>query len=153
MKGENYKMCKKTSKKGVQYSLTQGEGVLYNKRPTNGITKATLYDTTYDVVDIIDRSGVPVMVMDTSKYELQPLYSATTSCLTGEPFNAEKGKDIAKRKVLRRYNADKVAKIDMAIADLQVVIARLERQKKIATERMARDEQYLVDEHEGKSND
>ena len=128
-------MCKKTSKKGVQYSLTQGEGVLYNKRPTNGITKATLYDTTYDVVDIIDRSGVPVMVMDTSKYE---------------PFDAEKGKDIAKRKVLRRYNADKVAKIDMAIADLQTVIARLERQKKIATERMARDEQYLVDEHAGK---
>lgn len=143
-------MCKKTSKKGVQYSLTQGEGVLYNKRPTNGITKATLYDTTYDVVDIIDRSGVPVMVMDTSKYELQPMYSATTSCLAGEPFDAEKGKDIAKRKVLRRYNADKVAKIDMAIADLQTVIARLERQKKIATERMARDEQYLVDEHAGK---
>ena len=143
-------MCKKTSKKGVQYSLTQGEGVLYNKRPTNGITKATLYDTTYDVVDIIDRSGVPVMVMDTSKYELQPMYSATTSCLANEPFDAEKGKDIAKRKVLRRYNADKVAKIDMAIADLQTVIARLERQKKIATERMARDEQYLVDEHAGK---
>lgn len=145
-------MCKKASKKGVQYSVTmptEENKVLYNKRPTNGITKATLYDTSYDVVDIIDRSGVPVMVMDTSRYELQAQYSATTSCLATEPFDAEKGKDIAKRKVLRRYNSDKVAKIDLAIADFKAVIERLERQKKIATERMARDEAYLADEHAG----
>ena len=145
-------MCKKVSKKGVQYSVTmptEENKVLYNKRPTNGITKATLYDTTYDVVDIIDRSSVPLMVCDTSKYELQNQYSATTSCLPNETFDAEKGKDMAKRKVLRRYNSDKVAKIDMAIADLKVVIDRLERQKKIATERMARDEQYLDNERDG----
>ena len=144
-------MCKK-SKKGVQYSVTMPtveNKVLYNKRPTNGITKATLCDTAYDVVDIIDRSKVPVMVSDTSRYELQDHYSATTSCLATDAFDAEKGKDMAKRKVLRRYNADKIAKIDLAIEDLKVVIERLERQKKIATERMARDEQYMVDEHNG----
>jgi hypothetical protein len=141
-------MCK--IKKGVQYSLTQGEKVRYNGAPTNGITKAVLYDTTYDVVDIIDRSRVPVMVSDTSRYELKSQYSATTSCLANEEFDAEKGKDIAKRKVLRRYNADKIAKIDLAIADLQAVIERLERQKKIATERIARDENYLEDERDGK---
>ena len=140
------------NKKGVQYSVTmptEENKVLYNKRPTNGITKATLYDTTYDVVDIIDRSGVPVMVADTTRYELQPQYSATTSCLATETFDAEKGKDMAKRKLLHRYNSDKVAKIDMAIADLQAVIARLERQKKIATERMARDEAFMEKEHAG----
>lgn len=143
-------MCK--IKKGVQYSLTQGEKVRYNGAPTNGITKAVLYDTTYDVVDIIDRSRVPVMVSDTSRYELKNQYSATTSCLANEEFDAEKGKDIAKRKVLRRYNADKIAKIDLAIADLQAVIERLERQKKIATERIARDENYLEDERDGKTD-
>jgi hypothetical protein len=87
------------------------------------------------------------MVMDTSRYELRDQYSATTSCLESDEFDAEKGKDMAKRKVLRRYNSDKIAKIDLAIADLQVVIARLERQKKIASERVARDEQYLTEEH------
>jgi hypothetical protein len=143
-------MCKKTSKKGVQYSLTQGEGVLYNKRPTNGITKATLYETTYDVVDIIERSKVPFMVANTTKYELQHQYSATTSCLANEEYNEEKGKDMAKRKVLKRYNSDKIAKIDLAIADLKVIIARLERQRKIASERVARDEAFLDEEHSEK---
>ena len=143
----------KNSKRGVQYSVTMpedGKKVLYNKRPTNGITKAMLHDTAYDVVDIIDRSRVPIMVSDTSRYELQDHYSATTSCLATDEFDAEKGKDMAKRKVLRRYNSDKIAKIDLAIADLQAVIARLERQKKIASERIARDEAFLMEEHDGK---
>ena len=143
----------KNSKRGVQYSVTmpeEGKKVLYNKRPTNGITKAMLHDTAYDVVDIIDRSRVPIMVSDTSRYELQDHYSATTSCLATDAFDAEKGKDMAKRKVLRRYNSDKIAKIDLAIADLQAVIARLERQKKIASERVARDEAFLMEEHDGK---
>ena len=142
------------SKKGVQYSVTipeEGKKVLYNKRPTNGITKAILHDTAYDVVDIIDRSGVPLMVSDTSKYELQSHYSATTSCLETDEFDAEKGKDMAKRKVLRRYNSDKIAKIDLALADLEVVRERLLRQRKIATERIARDEAYLAEEHAGKT--
>ena len=140
-------------KRGVQYSVTrpeEGKKVLYNGVPTNGITKATLYETTYDVVDIIERSKVPFMVADTTKYELQQQYSATTSCLEGEEFNAEKGEDIAKRKVLKRYNSDKIAKIDLAIADLQAIIARLERQRKIASERVARDEAFLEEEHSGK---
>jgi hypothetical protein len=102
------------------------------------------------VVDIIERSRVPLMVADTSKYELQQQYSATTSCLESEEFDAEKGQDMAKRKVLRRYNSDKIAKIDLAIADLEVVIERLKRQRKIASERIARDETYLAEEHSGK---
>jgi hypothetical protein len=129
----------------------EGKKVLYNGVPTNGITKATLYDTTYDVVDIIDRSRVPLMVADTSRYELQQQYSATTSCLANEEFDSEKGKDMAKRKVLRRYNSDKIAKIDLAIADMEVVIERLKRQRKIAAERVARDDAYLADEHAGKT--
>ena len=141
-------------KKGVQYSVTMPEKdkkVLYNGRPTNGITKAMLHDTAYDVVDIIDRSRVPLMVADTSKYELLEHYSATTSCLEGEEFDSEKGQDMAKRKVLKRYNSDKIAKIDLAIADLKIVIERLERQKKIASERIARDEAFLAEEHAGKA--
>lgn len=139
-------MCKQ--KKGVQYSVTKGENVLYTKAkiPSNGITKATLYDTKNDVVDIINRSKVPIQVVDPKKYELQERYTATTSCLADDKFDAEKGKDVAKRKVLRRYNTDKVAKIDVAIADLKIVIARLEKQKKIATERMARDAEFLAEE-------
>jgi uncharacterized protein (DUF2344 family) len=143
-----------STKRGVQYSVTrpeEGKKVLYNGAPTNGITKATLYDTTYDVVDIIDRARVPLMVADTSRYELMQQYSATTSCLANDEYDEEKGKDMAKRKVLRRYNSDKIAKIDLAIADLQAVIERLERQKKIATERVARDEAYLAEEHAGKA--
>ena len=142
----------KNKKRGVQYSVTMPNDekkVLYNDRPTKGITKATLYETTYDVVDIIERSRVPIMVADTTKYELQSQYSATTSCLENEEFDAEKGMDMAKRKVLRRYNSDKIAKIDLAIADLKVVIERLERQKKIASERVARDDEYLAKENSG----
>lgn len=148
-------MCKKNSKKGVQYSFTMPENdkvVLYNKQPTNGITKATLSNTQFDVVDIIDRSKVPVMVCDTSRYELKPMYSATTSCLATEKFDKEKGMDVSKRKVLMRYNSDKIAKIDMAIADMEIVLERLKKQRKIASERISRDEAYLVDEHAGKFN-
>ena len=141
-------------KKGVQYAITRPEEdkkVLYNGVATNGITKATLHDTAFDVVDIIERSRVPFMVADTSKYELQHQYSATTSCLASEEYNEEKGKDMAKRKVLKRYNTDKIAKIDMAIADLEVIIERLKRQRKIASERVARDEAFLANEHAGKT--
>lgn len=143
-------MCKKVSKKGVQYSVTAGDKVYYNGKLTNGVTKATLNDTAFDVVDIIDRSGVPVMVMDTDRYMLKDRYVAVTKCMTTDAFDEARGKDIAKRKVLHRYNEDKVDKIDAAIADLNVVIERLERQKRIAMERMARDEKFLKDEREGK---
>lgn len=142
-------MANISKKKGVQYSLTQGEGILYNKRPTNGITKATLHNTAYDVVDIIERTGVPIGVLDTTRYELHPMYSATTSCLATEEFDAEKGKDIAKRKVLTRYNGDKIDKIDLAIEDLEAIIKRLKRQKKIAEERRERDKKYLKKERKG----
>ena len=111
-------------KKGVQYAVTRPEEdkkVLYNGVPTNGITKATLHNTAFDVVDIIERSRVPLMVADTSKYELKPQYSATTSCLVDEKFDEEKGMDMAKRKVLKRYNTDKIAAIDVALADLEIV--------------------------------
>ena len=141
-------------KKGVQYAVTRPEEdkkVLYNGVPTNGITKATLHNTAFDVVDIIERSRVPLMVADTSKYELKPQYSATTSCLVDEKFDEEKGMDMAKRKVLKRYNTDKIAAIDVALADLEIVRERLLRQRKIASERVARDEAYLADEHAGKN--
>lgn len=155
MKGVFFIMANK--KKGVQYSVTmptdskEGKPVLYNGKPTNGITKAMLHNTRYDVVDIINRSRVPLMVSDTSRYELNDHYSATTSCLATEEFDAEKGKDVAKRKTLRRYNWDKIAKIDVAIADLEAIIERLKRQRKIASERILRDDEYLADEHAGKT--
>ena len=138
-------------KKGVQYAVIRGEGVKYKKKtPTNGITKAIVHNTTYDVVDIIDGAGLPIGVLNTTEYELKDHYSAMTSCLPTEDFNEEKGKDIAKRKCLILMNTDKVAKIDKALAHLDILRARLERQKKIASERIARDKAYLADEVAGK---
>ena len=142
------------NKKGVQYSVVRGEGIKYKKKhDSQGITKATVYNTTYDVVDIIDRAGLPIGVMDVSAYQMEDHYSATTSCLPTEQFDEAKGQDIAKRKCLLRMNADKVAKIDLALSHLEVLKARLERQKKIATERMQRDKAYLADEVAGKHTD
>ena len=139
------------TKKGVQYSVVRGEGVKYKKKtPTNGITKATVYNTTYDVVDIIERADLPIGILDTSAYEMKDHYSAMTSCLPSEQLDEAKGTDIAKRKCLILMNTDKIANIDKALAHLDVLRARLERQKKIASERVARDKAYLADEVAGK---
>ena len=142
------------NKKGVQYSVARGEGIKYKKKhASNGITKAAVYNTTYDVVDIIDRAGLPIGIVDTRAYELEDHYSAMTSCLPEEQFDEAKGKDIAKRKCLIRMNSDKVSKIDLALAHLEILKTRLERQRKIASERMQRDIAYLADEVAGKHAD
>lgn len=139
-------------KKGVQYAVIRGDGVKYKKKiPTNGITKATVHNTAWDVVDIIENSKTAIGVLDCRAYQLADHYSAMTSCLPNEEFNEEKGRDIAKRKCLIRMNTDKVAQIDHALADLEIIKARLERQKKIASERIARDKAYLADEVAGKN--
>lgn len=138
-------------KKGVQYAVIRGEGVKYKKtKLTNGVTKATVHNTALDVVDIIENSKTPIGVLDYRAYMLDDHYSAMTSCLPTETFDENKGKDIAKRKCLIRMNTDKIDAIDRALADLEVVKARLERQKKIASERIARDKAYLADEVAGK---
>ena len=98
---------------------------------------------TENVIDIINRSKVAVRVVDTKKYKLKPEYKATTSCMECDEYDNEKGKDIAKRKMLYHYNSDKVRAINEALADLEVIEERLKRQRKIATERMKRDEKFL----------
>ena len=128
-------------KKGVQYTVV--EGSQYHGRPTKGITEAALYNTEDDVIDIINRSKVAVRVVDTKKYKLKPEYKATTSCMECDEYDNEKGKDIAKRKMLYHYNSDKVRAINEALADLEVIEERLKRQRKIATERMKRDKKFL----------
>ena len=128
-------------KKGVQYTVVEGKQ--YHGRPTKGITEAALYNTENDVIDIINRSKVAVRVVDTKKYKLQPEYKATTSCMECDEYDSEKGKDVAKRKMLCHYNADKVRAINEALADLEVIEERLKRQRKIATERMKRDKKFL----------
>lgn len=128
-------------KKGVQYTVIEGKE--YHGRPTKGITEAALYDTENDVVDIIDRSKVAVSVVDVNRYKLKPEYRATTSCMETDDYDPKKGEDIAKRKLLYRYNTDKVRAINAALADLEVIEERLKRQRKIATERMKRDKKFL----------
>ena len=154
-------------KKGVQYTFTKvgetqahkkdnkkqrEEKLMYHDNvPSNGITKATLYDTANDVVNIVNKHRIPLMVVDPARYALKPQYSATTSCLITDEFDEAKGMDIAKRKTLRKYNADKIAALSRMIADLKVLINALERQLKIASERVARDEAFLEEEHSGKA--
>lgn len=140
-------------KKGVQYAVITGEGVKYQNRETNGVTKATVPNTRFDVVNIIEHAGLPIGVMDYTAYMLKDSYSAYTSCLPTEQYDEEKGKDIAKRKALVRYNADKLAMIDAALADIDKLIEKLQRQRRIASDRIDRDLQYLRDEVDGKHAD
>ena len=128
-------------KKGVQYTVVKVKD--YHGRPTKGVTEAALYNTENDVVDIINRSKVAIHVADPKKYQLNPEYKATTSCLESDEYDEAKGQDVAKRKMLYRYNTDKVRAINAALADLEVVEERLKRQRKIATERMKRDKKFL----------
>ena len=128
-------------KKGVRYTVVKVKD--YHGRPTKGVTEAALYNTENDVVDIINRSKVAVRVVDVDAYKLNPEYKATTSCLESDEYDEVKGQDVAKRKVLYRYNTDKVRMINKALADLEVIEERLKRQRKIATERMKRDKKFL----------
>ncbi len=134
------------NKRGVQYSVTRQEKMQRSGKPSKGITSARLVNTENDVIDIVNKSRVPLAVTDAAKYRLPNAYHAVTSCLDTDEFNEEKGRDIAKRKVLLKYNGDKVAMIDKVLADLEVVKNRLLRQRNIITSRMAKDEQYLAQE-------
>lgn len=140
-------MCKKHAKSGVKYNITQGEKVVRRDgAQTQGITTAKLCNTRYDVVDLVNKSRTPFVVTDESRYVLPDCYEASTSCLMTDTYNEEKGKNIAKMKCLLKYNADKLEKIDLALADLEVVQKRLLRQKEIVTSRMARDKAALAEE-------
>lgn len=136
-------------KKGVQYSVTQRENLHRKGRPSKGITSARLVNTENDVIDIVNNSKVPFVISDGSKYRIANTYHATTSCLTSDPYDESKGKDIAKRKCLLKYNSDKIEKIDEVLADIEVIQRRLLRQRDILSTRMARDVEYLQKEVNG----
>ena len=139
-----------TNKRGVQYSVTRQANLQRGGKPSNGITTARLVNTENDVVDIVNNSRVPIMIADGSKYRIANTYHATTSCLASDTYDEDKGKDVAKRKCLLKYNADKIEKIDEVLADLEVVRNRLLRQRGILSSRMAKDIEYLDAEVCGK---
>ena len=139
-----------TTKRGVQYSVTRQANLQRSGKPSQGITSARLVNTENDVIDIVNNSKVPFVIADGSKYRIANTYHATTSCLTSDTFDEEKGKDVAKRKCLLKYNADKIAKIDEVLADIEVVRNRLIRQRNILSSRMAKDLDFLDAEVSGK---
>lgn len=136
-------------KKGVQYSVTQQENIRRKGKPSKGVTSARLVNTANDVVDIVNNSKVPIAVVDTSKYQLPNTYHAVTSCLVTDEFDEAKGMDVAKRKLLLKYNADKLDMIDVVLADLEVVRNRLLRQRNIISSRMDADKAFLHAEVHG----
>ena len=138
------------NKRGVQYSVTRQDNLQRGGKPSQGITSARLVNTENDVIDIVNNSKVPVMIVDGRKYRIANSYHATTSCLATDSYDEGKGKDIAKRKCLLKYNADKIEKIDEVLADLEVVRNRLLRQRGILSSRMAKDMDYLDAEVSGK---
>ena len=138
-----------SNKRGVQYAITKKDNLQRRGKASQGIITARLVNTENDVIDIINKSRVPLAVIDTAKYRIPNAYHATTSCLEGDTYDEGKGKDIAKRKCLLKYNGDKMEKIDEALADLEVVRERLLRQRGIISSRMARDEEFLHNEIHG----
>ena len=137
------------NKRGVQYSVTRQDNLQRGGKPSQGITTARLVNTENDVINIVNNSKVPIMVADGSKYRIANTYHATTSCLEADTYDENKGKDISKRKCLLKYNADKIAKIDEVLADIEVVRNRLLRQRGILSSRMAKDIEYLDTEVSG----
>ncbi len=139
-------MCKKSVKSGVKYNIATGNVSRRDGVPSQGITTAKLCNTRYDVVNLLNNSKAPFAVTDESRYVLPDCYAASTSCLMTDTYNEEKGKTIAKQKCLLKYNADKLEKIDLALADLEVIRKRLLTQKEIITGRMTRDKAALAEE-------
>lgn len=138
------------NKRGVQYSVTRKANLQRGGKASNGITSARLVNTENDVIDIVNKSRVPIAVVDPTKYRLPNVYHAVTSCMESDTFDEAKGMDIAKRKCLLKYNADKVEMIDQVLEDIEVVRERLLRQKSILTARMVRDTDFLNNEVYGK---
>lgn len=116
-------------KKGIQYSQHTGERMKRKGRPdSKGVTKATLNGTGNDVLNILHSRKSPVMFVNKGKYTMRPQYTATTSCLMDDEFIPERGKEIAKAKLMYRYNKDKLEKLSKAMEDLQKLQETLARQ-------------------------
>lgn len=125
----------------VKYNVNKDAKYL-NGRPVNGVIKARLDNTSYDVANLIGKMA-PIVPTDVSRYMLKDMYFAKTGCSLSDTYDEERGKEIAKKKMMVKYDRDKIDALNLAIYDLENVLSYLKHQLAVSENRIARNSEFL----------
>ena len=120
----------------VKYNV-QKDATRLNGREVNGVIKATLDNTKYDVVNMVCKMA-PLVPVHPERYMLRDAYFAKTGCSVCDEYNEELGKSIAKKKMMMKYDLDKMGALLNALDDIEAVHAYLMHQLQMSVERYER---------------
>lgn len=75
--------------------------------------KAIIRNTKYDAINSIFRAANDLDVELPNEFELNSTYSGTATCSENDVFDVEKGKLIARKKAIIKYNKAKATRMKM----------------------------------------
>lgn len=102
--------------------------IKYYKNPKTKQTFAVLQDTKFDAVDKIAKVlGDICWMMNCDKYMMRDMYKASVKCLPEDEYSEEKGMELAKDKLLKKYYKDYDKKLDMFKDDVEQLHKRVRK--------------------------
>lgn len=103
----------------------------------NKSVKATIKNTKYDAINSIVKAfnQSPLDASVSPAYFLNTTYSATATCADGDTFDVEKGKAIARKKAVVKYNRAKIKKMKDFYMMLNAVTSSLNEDIKYLDEK------------------
>lgn len=94
----------------IKYNVIEGQGKVVAKIEGNK----------YDVLNVIQKSFGDLMVIgNPERYALKDVYKGVAKCHPEDVFSIEEGKDIAKARVLEKYNRDFTKKLMLFVDDMR----------------------------------
>lgn len=100
--------------------------IKYYSIPSQKKTVAILTNTSLDAINKIKKLTHDISWMwCTDKYMMPHSFRVTVSCTDGDTYDEELGKEIAKKKLLKKYYKAFDARLDMFKADLITLNSRV----------------------------
>lgn len=100
--------------------------IKYISIPEEKKTIAVIHHTEDAAIDRINNvlGGTQTLFFDPEKYKMKNSYKATVICRDGDEYSEERGKEEAKKKVLKHYYTALDKKCDAFIEDLNTAMFR-----------------------------
>ena len=101
--------------------------IKYISIPEKKATIAVLHETEWAAVDNIKSvlDGTKSLWFDPTKYRMKSSYKATVICRDGDEYSEERGREEAKKKLMRNYYRSLDKKIDEFIEDINTAMYRV----------------------------
>ena len=116
----------------------------YYPKPEKHKVVAIIRNVQFDAVEELYRkAGMPNLFMPNAKQLMMPdILKATAYCHPSDEFDEEKGKKIAKKRLIKMYNNTKASTINQFLRKLQIFMDKSNELAKVSSERASKIQVY-----------